>query len=69
MEEEVVEIGVHAKGTEDEKDNNMRPTENGNNNNADLKEKIETVSDNKTEVVIESVPNEKKAPIESSTQF
>ena len=64
MEEEVVQIG----GTEDENDKKKKPVENGNNNAPVMKDKIETPSDNKTEVVIESVPNGKKAK-ESSTKF
>ena len=42
--------------------------ENGNNNTPDLKDKPEPPLDNKTEVVIEPVPNGKKAN-ESSTNF
>lgn len=68
VEEEVVDIGVNEKGSEDENENKKKPIENGNNNTPDMKDKTVTPSDNKTEVVIESAPNGKKAK-ESSTQF
>lgn len=61
VEEEVVDI-------EDGKQEKKKSIENGNNNTPDLKDKAEPPLDNKTEVVIEPVPNGKKAN-ESSTNF